>query len=81
MNADPEERRVVLKDLSTESPYEAFLMVSTSGGSLNGSTIHFGIEPLGWYHHLAFLEVRQRDEQSVYSPQEIIYSECVFLSS
>ncbi|XP_073342196.1 granulocyte colony-stimulating factor receptor [Pagrus major] len=46
VNADPEERRVVLKDLSTESLYEVFMMVSTSGGSLNGSAIHFGIEPL-----------------------------------
>lgn len=72
---------MVLKDLSSESLYGAILMVCTSGGSLNGSTIHFGIEPLGWCHHLAFLEVRQRDEQSVYSPQEVIYSECVFLSS
>ncbi|XP_036931307.1 granulocyte colony-stimulating factor receptor [Acanthopagrus latus] len=46
VNTDPEERRVVLKDLSSESLYGAILMVCTSGGSLNGSTIHFGIEPL-----------------------------------
>ncbi|XP_078108555.1 granulocyte colony-stimulating factor receptor isoform X2 [Sander vitreus] len=44
VNADPEERRVVLKDLNTVSPYEAFMMVSTFGGSLNGSTIHFEVE-------------------------------------
>ncbi|KAA8591763.1 hypothetical protein FQN60_017137 [Etheostoma spectabile] len=44
VNADPEERRVILKDLRTVSPYEAFMMVSTFGGRLNGSTIHFEIE-------------------------------------
>lgn len=44
VNADPEERRVVLKGLNTVSLYEAFMMVSTFGGSLNGSTIHFEIE-------------------------------------
>ncbi|XP_028436646.1 granulocyte colony-stimulating factor receptor isoform X2 [Perca flavescens] len=44
VNADPEERRVVLKDLNAVSPYKAFMMVSTFGGSLNGSTIHFEIE-------------------------------------
>ncbi|XP_076592347.1 granulocyte colony-stimulating factor receptor [Chaetodon auriga] len=46
VNADPEERRVVLKDLNTVSVYKAFMMVNTFGGSLNGSTIHFDIEPL-----------------------------------
>ncbi|XP_018555599.1 granulocyte colony-stimulating factor receptor [Lates calcarifer] len=45
VNADTEERRVVLKNLNALSLYEAFLMVSTFGGSLNGSTIHFEIEP------------------------------------
>ncbi|KAK1895585.1 Granulocyte colony-stimulating factor receptor [Dissostichus eleginoides] len=45
VGAEPGERRVVLKGLDTESVYEAFMMVSTSGGSLNGSTIHFKIEP------------------------------------
>lgn len=45
VNADPENRRVVLKDLNTVHMYEAFIMVSTCGGSLNGSTIHFEIEP------------------------------------
>ncbi|XP_044064398.1 granulocyte colony-stimulating factor receptor [Siniperca chuatsi] len=45
VNAAREERRVVLKDLNTMSLYEAFMMVSTFGGSLNGSTIHFEIEP------------------------------------
>ncbi|XP_068426122.1 granulocyte colony-stimulating factor receptor isoform X2 [Clinocottus analis] len=44
VNADLEERRVVLKDLNTASLYEAFMMVSTFGGSLNGSTIHFEID-------------------------------------
>uniref|UniRef100_A0A3Q3RVJ4 Colony stimulating factor 3 receptor n=1 Tax=Mastacembelus armatus TaxID=205130 RepID=A0A3Q3RVJ4_9TELE len=38
-------RRVILKDLNTMTLYEAFIMVSTLGGSLNGSTIHFEIEP------------------------------------
>ncbi|XP_051262889.1 granulocyte colony-stimulating factor receptor [Dicentrarchus labrax] len=45
VNADLEERRVVLKDLNTGPLYEAYMMVSTFGGSLNGSTIHFNIEP------------------------------------
>ncbi|XP_054477228.1 granulocyte colony-stimulating factor receptor isoform X2 [Anoplopoma fimbria] len=44
VNADREERRVVLRDLNTISLYEAFLMVSTFGGNLNGSTIQFEIE-------------------------------------
>ncbi|KAL3059818.1 hypothetical protein OYC64_014419 [Pagothenia borchgrevinki] len=45
VGAEPEERRVVLKGLNTESVYEAFMMVSTSGGSSKGSTIRFKIEP------------------------------------
>ncbi|XP_034409017.1 granulocyte colony-stimulating factor receptor isoform X2 [Cyclopterus lumpus] len=44
VNADLEKRRVVLRDLNTVSLYEAFMMVSTFGGSLNGSTIHFEID-------------------------------------
>ncbi|TKS82367.1 Granulocyte colony-stimulating factor receptor [Collichthys lucidus] len=43
--SDPEERRVVLKDLNTVAVYDAFMMVTTFGGSLNGSTIHFEVEP------------------------------------
>lgn len=42
-----DERKVILKDLNTVFLYEAFIMVSTFGGSLNGSTIHFEIEPFG----------------------------------
>ncbi|XP_040900935.1 granulocyte colony-stimulating factor receptor [Toxotes jaculatrix] len=45
VNADLKERKVVLKNLNTESQYEAFMMVSTFGGSLNGSQVHFQIEP------------------------------------
>ncbi|XP_058504672.1 granulocyte colony-stimulating factor receptor [Solea solea] len=45
VNADLKERRVVLKDLSSVALYEAFMMVSTFGGSLNGSSINFQIEP------------------------------------
>lgn len=45
VNAAMEERRVILKDLNPVSLYEAFIMVSTFGGSLNGSTIHFKMEP------------------------------------
>ncbi|XP_056235695.1 granulocyte colony-stimulating factor receptor [Seriola aureovittata] len=45
VSAHPKERRVVLKDLKTVSLYEAFMMVSTFGGSINGSTIHFEMEP------------------------------------
>lgn len=47
VNADLEERRVILRDLNTVFLYEAFIMVSTFGGSLNGSAIHFEIEPFG----------------------------------
>ncbi|XP_074509200.1 granulocyte colony-stimulating factor receptor-like isoform X1 [Sebastes fasciatus] len=43
-NAVLGERRVVLKGLNPVSQYEAFMMVSTSGGSLNGSTLHFETE-------------------------------------
>ncbi|XP_042346164.1 granulocyte colony-stimulating factor receptor [Plectropomus leopardus] len=45
VNADPEERRVVLKGLNTVFLYDALMMVSTFGGSLNGSTIHFKFDP------------------------------------
>ncbi|XP_020489152.1 granulocyte colony-stimulating factor receptor isoform X1 [Labrus bergylta] len=45
-HADPTERRVVLTDLDSVSLYEAFMMVSTFGGSRNGSTINFETEPL-----------------------------------
>ncbi|XP_028986143.1 granulocyte colony-stimulating factor receptor isoform X2 [Betta splendens] len=45
VDSDLEARRVILKDLNTMFLYKAFIMVSTSGGSLNGSTIHFEIEP------------------------------------
>lgn len=40
-----EKRKVVLKDLHAVSLYEVFMMVSTAGGSLNGSTLHFEMEP------------------------------------
>lgn len=55
VNADLHERRVVLKDLDTVHLYKAFLMVSTHGGSLNGSTIQFNVETFGWYC-VSFLE-------------------------
>ncbi|XP_035018900.1 granulocyte colony-stimulating factor receptor [Hippoglossus stenolepis] len=45
VNADPQERRVILKNLKAVTVYEAFMMVSTAGRSLNGSRIHFEIEP------------------------------------
>lgn len=45
VNVDPAERKVVLRDLKPVSPYEAFMMVDTSGGSINGSTINFKTEP------------------------------------
>ncbi|CAJ1062717.1 granulocyte colony-stimulating factor receptor [Xyrichtys novacula] len=44
-NADPKESKVVLTNLDDVSLYQAFLMVSTFGGSLNGSTITFETEP------------------------------------
>ncbi|XP_029360223.1 granulocyte colony-stimulating factor receptor isoform X2 [Echeneis naucrates] len=45
VNVNPKERSVILKDLKTASLYEALMMVSTCGGSLNGSTIHFEVKP------------------------------------
>ncbi|KAM7383147.1 hypothetical protein PAMP_002829 [Pampus punctatissimus] len=45
VNADLDERKVILRDLNKLSLYEAFLMVSTLNGNRNGSTIHFEIEP------------------------------------
>uniref|UniRef100_A0A667Z0B2 Colony stimulating factor 3 receptor n=1 Tax=Myripristis murdjan TaxID=586833 RepID=A0A667Z0B2_9TELE len=45
VNADLEKRKITLKELNAMSLYEAFMMVSTEGGSLNGSTINFKIEP------------------------------------
>ncbi|KAM4735338.1 granulocyte colony-stimulating factor receptor-like isoform 2-T2 [Anableps anableps] len=45
VSADAEDRRVILKDLNISSSYEAFMMVSTFGGSLNGSTIYFKMNP------------------------------------
>ncbi|XP_076008851.1 granulocyte colony-stimulating factor receptor [Genypterus blacodes] len=44
VNADLDERRIILKDLDTLTVYKAFMVVSTVGGNLNGSTIHFKIE-------------------------------------
>ncbi|XP_015230169.1 PREDICTED: interleukin-6 receptor subunit beta-like [Cyprinodon variegatus] len=41
VSADAEDRRVILKDINPVSLYEAFMMVSTFGGSLNGTTIRF----------------------------------------
>uniref|UniRef100_A0A3Q2NN09 Colony stimulating factor 3 receptor n=1 Tax=Fundulus heteroclitus TaxID=8078 RepID=A0A3Q2NN09_FUNHE len=46
VSADAENRRVILKDLNSASLIESFMMVSTFGGSLNGSTIHFEIKPV-----------------------------------
>ncbi|XP_034029954.1 granulocyte colony-stimulating factor receptor [Thalassophryne amazonica] len=45
VDADLESRSVILTGLSPSSQYEAFLMVSTYGGSRNGSIIHFKFEP------------------------------------
>uniref|UniRef100_A0A3P8WT50 Colony stimulating factor 3 receptor n=1 Tax=Cynoglossus semilaevis TaxID=244447 RepID=A0A3P8WT50_CYNSE len=45
VNADVEERKVTLEHLKTSTVYKAFMMVSTSGGSRNGSTITFEVEP------------------------------------
>ncbi|XP_075907045.1 granulocyte colony-stimulating factor receptor isoform X3 [Nelusetta ayraudi] len=44
VNADLSERRVVLKELGAQRQYEAFLSVSTRGGSLNGTTIQFNVD-------------------------------------
>lgn len=41
---------MTLEHLKTFTVYKAFMMVSTSGGSRNGSTITFEVEPFGRYH-------------------------------
>ncbi|KAM4600509.1 granulocyte colony-stimulating factor receptor [Polymixia lowei] len=46
VTADLERRRVLLKDLNTVSLYKAFMMVSTYGGSLNGSMVNLKTEPM-----------------------------------
>ncbi|XP_049585929.1 granulocyte colony-stimulating factor receptor [Syngnathus scovelli] len=43
---DPEERKVLLTGLSSSSVYDAVLMVSTHGGSRNGSIFHFDIKEM-----------------------------------
>lgn len=50
MTADRQERRLILENLDSELVYEAFMMVSTYGGSLNGSRIYFQVDPYGWYY-------------------------------
>uniref|UniRef100_A0A3B3WX55 Colony stimulating factor 3 receptor (granulocyte) n=1 Tax=Poecilia mexicana TaxID=48701 RepID=A0A3B3WX55_9TELE len=52
--ANAEDRKVILKHLNTPSTYEAFMMVSTFGGSLNGSTIYVKMNSFGWYHILIY---------------------------
>ncbi|XP_072317041.1 granulocyte colony-stimulating factor receptor [Eucyclogobius newberryi] len=44
VQAKPDKRRVLLKDLNPMSVYEAVLEASTFGGSRNGSKIHFKTE-------------------------------------
>lgn len=44
----PNERRVILTDLAPLSRYEAFIMVSTFGGSRNGTAIKFETEDLDY---------------------------------
>ncbi|XP_019720892.1 granulocyte colony-stimulating factor receptor [Hippocampus comes] len=43
---DPQERKVVLTGLNSWSVYDAVLMVSTYGGSRNGSMVHFDIKEM-----------------------------------
>lgn len=76
VTAGQQERRVVLENLDSETVYESFLMVSTYGGSLNGSRIQFEVEPSGWY-------IMQLHPALCYSQERIFHSECfsVFRSS
>ncbi|XP_057690294.1 granulocyte colony-stimulating factor receptor isoform X2 [Corythoichthys intestinalis] len=46
VTGDLQERKVVLTGLSSSSVYSAILMVSTHGGSRNGSTVHFDIKEM-----------------------------------
>lgn len=66
VTADLQERRVVLENLHSELMYQAFMMVSTYGGSLNGSRIHFEVEPFGWCYivQLDPAELFQREDSS-----------------
>lgn len=68
--ADPEERKVTLENLHMEFLYEAFMTVSTFGGSLNGSTVHFKTEPFGWYQSGNYFLYKGSD-QTVYLSNKI----------
>ncbi|XP_041759596.2 granulocyte colony-stimulating factor receptor [Coregonus clupeaformis] len=46
VTAELEKRRVVLEELNPSSSYKAFIMVSTGGGSLNGSEVTLKTEPM-----------------------------------
>ncbi|XP_077454124.1 granulocyte colony-stimulating factor receptor isoform X1 [Stigmatopora argus] len=46
VTGDLQERKVVLTGLKSSSVYSAVLMVSTYGGSRNGSTVHFDIKEM-----------------------------------
>ncbi|XP_064801479.1 granulocyte colony-stimulating factor receptor isoform X2 [Oncorhynchus masou masou] len=46
VTAELEKRRVVLQELDRSSLYKAFIMVSTGGGSLNGSEVTLKTEPM-----------------------------------
>lgn len=80
VNADLEERRVILKDLNIMSVYEAFLMVSTLSGSRNGSTIHFEMEPFGWCYFIpAALFKHDWEIKTVcVLTSDISFSKCIF---
>lgn len=69
VTADLQERRVVLENLDSDTVYESFLMVSTYGGSLNGSRIQFEVEPSGWY-------IMQLHPALRYSQERIFHPEC-----
>lgn len=68
--ADPEDRKVTLENLRVEFLYEACMIVSTFGGSLNGSTVHFKTEPFGWYQSGDGL-LEMGNDQTVYLSNKI----------
>ncbi|KAM9723100.1 granulocyte colony-stimulating factor receptor-like isoform 1-T4 [Menidia menidia] len=45
VSVGPEERKLILENLNTMTVYEAIMMVTTCGGSLNGTIIHFQVQP------------------------------------
>lgn len=74
VTADLQERRLVLENLDSDLVYEAFMMVSTYGGSLNGSRIYFQVDPYGWYYVIQSEQIAP-SLSVCHSQEKLCYSE------